>query len=42
MDERAFDAFYAGSVGRLIGQLYAVIGDRTEAQVTKLQSVYRP
>lgn len=32
MDEQAFDAFYAGSVGRLIGQLYAMTGDRTEAQ----------
>lgn len=32
MDEQAFDAFYAGSVGRLIGQLYAMIGDRAEAQ----------
>ncbi|MFE3404846.1 SigE family RNA polymerase sigma factor [Streptomyces anulatus] len=32
MDEQAFDAFYAASVGRLIGQLYAMIGDRAEAQ----------
>lgn len=32
MDEEAFDAFYAGSVGRLIGQLYAMTGDRAEAQ----------
>ncbi len=32
MDEQAFDAFYAGSVGRLISQLYAMIGDRAEAQ----------
>jgi RNA polymerase sigma-70 factor (ECF subfamily) len=31
-DEQAFDAFYAASVGRLIGQLYAMTGDLTEAQ----------
>ncbi|MFB7075787.1 sigma factor, partial [Streptomyces sp. NPDC056290] len=27
-----FDAFYAESVGRLIGQLYAMTGDLAEAQ----------
>lgn len=32
MDEQAFDAFYAASVGRLIGQLYAMTGDLAEAQ----------
>ncbi|WBB63476.1 SigE family RNA polymerase sigma factor [Streptomyces sp. WMMC500] len=32
MDEQTFDAFYAASVGRLIGQLYAMTGDRAEAQ----------
>lgn len=32
MDEQAFDAFYSESVSRLIGQLYAMIGDRAEAQ----------
>lgn len=32
-DEHAeFDAFYAASVGRLIGQLYAMTGDLAEAQ----------
>lgn len=31
-DERAFDAFYSASVGRLIGQLYAMTGDLAEAQ----------
>ncbi|MFP8886519.1 SigE family RNA polymerase sigma factor [Streptomyces mangrovi] len=30
--ERAFDAFYASSVSRLIGQLYAMTGDLAEAQ----------
>jgi RNA polymerase sigma-70 factor (ECF subfamily) len=32
MDEQAFDAFYAASVGRLIGQLYAMTGNFAEAQ----------
>lgn len=32
MDEQAFDAFYAASVSRLIGQLYAMTGDFAEAQ----------
>jgi RNA polymerase sigma-70 factor, ECF subfamily len=32
VDEQAFDAFYAASVGRIIGQLYAMTGDLTEAQ----------
>ncbi|ARP71056.1 SigE family RNA polymerase sigma factor [Streptomyces pluripotens] len=32
MDEREFDAFYTASVGRLIGQLYAMTGDLAEAQ----------
>jgi RNA polymerase sigma-70 factor (ECF subfamily) len=32
MDEEEFDAFYAASFGRLTGQLYAMIGDRDEAQ----------
>lgn len=32
MDEDEFDAFYAASFPRLVGQLYAMIGDRTEAQ----------
>ncbi|UED86638.1 SigE family RNA polymerase sigma factor [Streptomyces profundus] len=32
MDEQSFDAFYAASVGRLIGQLYAMTGDFAEAQ----------
>ncbi|ONK10113.1 SigE family RNA polymerase sigma factor [Streptomyces sp. MP131-18] len=31
-DEQAFDAFYTASVGRLIGQLYAMTGDFAEAQ----------
>ncbi|SFD55735.1 SigE family RNA polymerase sigma factor [Streptomyces aidingensis] len=31
-DTEAFDAFYAASVGRLIGQLYAMTGDLAEAQ----------
>ncbi|MCT2589649.1 SigE family RNA polymerase sigma factor [Streptomyces sp. N2-109] len=30
--EDAFDAFYTASVGRLIGQLYAMTGDLAEAQ----------
>ncbi|WP_062208848.1 SigE family RNA polymerase sigma factor [Streptomyces sp. NBRC 109706] len=30
--EESFDAFYAASVGRLIGQLYAMTGDLAEAQ----------
>ncbi|ARQ71505.1 SigE family RNA polymerase sigma factor [Streptomyces marincola] len=32
VDESAFDAFYTASVGRLIGQLYAMTGDLAEAQ----------
>ena len=32
MDEAEFDAFYAGSFRRLVGQLHALIGDRVEAQ----------
>lgn len=32
MDEREFDAFYTASVGRLIGQLYAMTGDLAESQ----------
>ncbi|MFC9943896.1 SigE family RNA polymerase sigma factor [Streptomyces pratensis] len=32
VDEREFDAFYAASVGRIIGQLYAMTGDLAEAQ----------
>jgi RNA polymerase sigma-70 factor (ECF subfamily) len=32
MDEAEFDAFYAGSFARLVGQLQAMIGDRDEAQ----------
>ncbi|WP_436788540.1 SigE family RNA polymerase sigma factor [Yinghuangia sp. YIM S10712] len=32
MDEDAFDVFYTASVGRLIGQLYAMTGDLAEAQ----------
>jgi RNA polymerase sigma-70 factor (ECF subfamily) len=32
MDEAGFDAFYAASFGRLVGQLHALIGDRVEAQ----------
>lgn len=32
MDRQAFDAFYAGSVARLVGQLYAMTGDLAEAQ----------
>lgn len=32
MDGQAFDAFYAASVGRLVGQLYVMTGDRAEAQ----------
>ena len=31
-DAREFDAFYAESVGRLIGYLYAMTGDLAEAQ----------
>ncbi|MFJ9029339.1 SigE family RNA polymerase sigma factor [Streptomyces sp. NPDC102274] len=31
-DEREFDAFYTASVGRLIGQLYAMTGDLAESQ----------
>jgi RNA polymerase sigma-70 factor, ECF subfamily len=31
-DEHEFDAFYAASVHRLIGQLYAMTGDLAEAQ----------
>lgn len=32
MGEREFDAFYGASVGRLIGQLYAMTGDLAESQ----------
>jgi RNA polymerase sigma-70 factor (ECF subfamily) len=32
MDERQFDDFYTASFARLTGQLYAMIGDRDEAQ----------
>jgi RNA polymerase sigma-70 factor, ECF subfamily len=32
MDEAEFDEFYTSSFGRVTGQLYAMIGDRDEAQ----------
>lgn len=32
MDVAEFDAFYEGSFARLTGQIYAMIGDRDEAQ----------
>lgn len=32
MNEREFDAFYSGSVGRLTGQLYAMTGGFAESQ----------
>ena len=32
MDEEAFDAFYTESFSRLLGQITAMIGNRTEAQ----------
>ncbi len=32
MDADAFDAFYAGSFSRVVGQVYAMCGDLTEAQ----------
>ncbi|HSV39923.1 MAG TPA: SigE family RNA polymerase sigma factor [Nocardioidaceae bacterium] len=32
MDESEFDAFYTASFRRLVGQVYAMIGDRDEAQ----------
>lgn len=32
MDEQEFDDFYSASFARLTGQLYAMIGDRDEAQ----------
>ena len=32
MDEDAFDAFYQSSFGRLVGQIYAMCGNVTEAQ----------
>jgi len=32
MDTDAFDAFYAGSFSRIVGQLYAMCGDFSEAQ----------
>ncbi|MFF3468584.1 SigE family RNA polymerase sigma factor [Streptomyces sp. NPDC001984] len=32
VEEREFDAFYTASVGRLIGQLYAMTGDLAESQ----------
>ena len=31
-DPESFDDFYAGSVGRVISQLYAMTGDRAEAE----------
>ncbi len=32
MDEREFDDFYAASFQRITGQVYAMIGNRDEAQ----------
>src|SRR5512139_1030403 len=32
MEAEEFDAFYVGSFHRLVGQIYAMIGDRDEAQ----------
>ena len=32
MDEREFDDFYTASFQRITGQVYAMIGDRDEAQ----------
>lgn len=32
MDEQAFDAFYTQSFSRLVGQIYAMCGNATEAQ----------
>lgn len=32
MDEREFDDFYTASFQRIVGQVYAMIGDRDEAQ----------
>src|SRR5690242_8405498 len=32
MDEAEFDEFYTSSFGRVTGQIYAMIGDRDEAQ----------
>jgi RNA polymerase sigma-70 factor (ECF subfamily) len=32
LDEEEFDRFYSASFPRLVGQLYAMIGDRDEAQ----------
>lgn len=32
MDDASFDAFYAGSVRRLVGQLYVMTGDLAEAE----------
>lgn len=32
MDAEAFDEFYAASFARLVGQVYALVGDRDEAQ----------
>ena len=32
MDADTFDAFYAGSFGRVVGQVYAMCGDLAEAQ----------
>lgn len=32
MDEREFDDFYTASFQRVVGQVYAMIGDRDEAQ----------
>ena len=31
-DDNDFDAFYAATYGRLVGQLYAITGDRQEAE----------
>ena len=32
MDREEFTSFYAATFGRLVGQLYAMTGDRAEAQ----------
>ncbi|MFI2434560.1 SigE family RNA polymerase sigma factor [Streptomyces sp. NPDC018693] len=41
VDEHEFDTFYAASVGRLIGQLYAMTGDLAEAQDVVQESFAR-
>lgn len=41
MDEVAFDDFYAASYRRLVGQLHAMIGDRTEAEECAQEAVAR-